>query len=42
MIEGRNFFDQLVKTGLRTQNNSGKILTGQSDDYTTGSLLDYP
>ena len=33
MIDGRNFFDQPI--------NIRRIATGQGDDYTTGSLLDY-
>ena len=40
MIEGKNFFDQLVKSNLRTYDSIGKILAGQRDDYTTGCLLD--
>ena len=36
------FFDQTVKNALRTYDNIRKIATGQGDDYTTGSLLDYP
>ena len=42
MIDGRNFFDQVVKNDLRTYDNIRKIGTGQDDDYTTGCLLDYP
>ena len=42
MIDRRNFFDQTIKNDLRTYDNIRKILTGQGDDYTTGSLLDYP
>ena len=42
MIDGRNFFDQTIKNDLRTYDNIRKILTDQGDDYTTGSLLDYP
>ena len=33
MIDGRNFYDQPI--------NIRRIATGQGDDYTTGSLLDY-
>ena len=40
MIDGHNFFDQPVKNNLRTYDIS-KIATGQGEDYTTGSLLDY-
>ena len=42
MIDGRNFFDQLLKNNLITYDNIQKIATGQGDDYTTGCLLDYP
>ena len=41
MIDGKNFFDQLVKTSNVTYENIRKIATGQGDDYTTGCLLDY-
>ena len=42
MIDGRNFFDQLIKSDLKTYDNIRKTVTGQGDDYTTGHLLDYP
>ena len=35
-------FDQPVKDNKVTFENIRKIATGQRDDYTTGSLLDYP
>ena len=41
MIDGQNFFDQPVTNDLITYDNIQKIATGQEDDYTTGSLLDY-
>ena len=41
MIDGRNFFDQPIKNDFKTYDNIRKIVTGQGDDYTTGSLLDY-
>ena len=34
-------FHQPVKNNLVTYDNIGKITTGQGDDCTTGSLLDY-
>ena len=40
-IDGKNFFDQPVKNKI-TYKNIGKIATSQGDNYTTGSLLDYP
>ena len=42
MIDGRNCFDQTVKNGLWTNDNISEIATGQSNDYTTVCLLDYP
>ena len=41
MINGQNFFDQPLKNNLRLNNNIGKIVSGQGDDYTTGCLLDF-
>ena len=41
MIDGRNFFNQPIKNDLKTYGNIRKIETVQSDDYTTGYLLDY-
>ena len=35
MIDGQNFFDQLVKNILKTYDNIRKIATGQGDDYMT-------
>ena len=39
MIDGKNFFDQPVKSGMKTYDSIRKI--GQRDDCTTGCLLDY-
>ena len=41
MIDGQNFFDQLVKKHLRMYGNIRKIPVGQKDDYINGCLLDY-
>ena len=41
MSDGKNFFDQPVKSDLRTYDNVWNISTGQGDDYTAGCLLDY-
>ena len=41
MIDGKNVFDQPVKSDVRRYDNVGKIAIGQGDDYTTGCLLDY-
>ena len=40
MIDGKIFFDQPVKSSMRTYDNTRKIATGQ-DYYTTGGLLGY-
>ena len=42
MINGENFFDQPIKDNKVTYENIRKIGAGKGDDYTTGSLLDYP
>ena len=44
MIDGRNyyFFDQPVKNDLGKYDNIQKIATGQGNDYTLRSLLDFP
>ena len=42
MVYGGIFFDQTVKSDLRTHDNTGKIATDQGDNYTTGCLLDHP
>ena len=33
--DGRNFFNQPIKDGLKTYENIRKIATDQSDDYTS-------
>ena len=42
MIDRRNFFDQPIKSDLKTYDNIRKIAKGQGDDCITGCLLDYP
>ena len=42
MINGGSFFDQPITNNKVTYENITKIATGRGDDYTTGSLLDYP
>ena len=39
MIDGKIFFDQLVKNDKITHGNIRKIATGQGDDYTTGRCI---
>ena len=41
MIDGKNVFDQAVKSDMRTYDNIQKIATGQGDDCTTRCLLDF-
>ena len=41
MIDGKNFFDQLINNDKVTYENIRKIAIGQGDDYRTGCLLDY-
>ena len=42
MFDRRNLLDQPIKNDLKAYDNISKTATGQSDDYTTGCLLDYP
>ena len=42
MIDGRYVFDQPINNQIKTYENIRKIATGQGDDCTTGSLLNYP
>ena len=41
MIDGKIFFDELVKNNKITYENIRKIANCQGDDYTAGCLLDY-
>ena len=41
MIDRKILFDHPVKSDIRTYDNIQTNATGQGDDYTTGSLLDY-
>ena len=36
MIDGRYFFDQPIKSDLKSHDKIRKIVTSQGDDYTTG------
>ena len=42
MINGEKFFERPIKDYKVTYENIRKICTGSGDDYTCGSLLDYP
>ena len=41
MMDRRNFFDQLVKNDLKTNDKIKKTPIGQEDDCMTSRLLDY-
>ena len=41
MIDGKNVFDQPIKSMAKTYENIRKITIGQGDDYATKCLLDY-
>ena len=41
VINGRNFFDQPIKSYLKLQHNIRKIALGQGDDYASFYLLDH-
>ena len=41
-INGKNLFDQPINNDIKTYENIRKIATGKRDDYTIGSLLDFP
>ena len=41
LINGRNFYDQPINDWIKQYDEVRKVSTGQGDDYTTGSLLDY-
>ena len=40
-IDGRNFKDQSINDSVKKYDKFGKVWTGQSDNYTTGCLLDF-
>ena len=41
IINGKSFFDQPVKSSIRTYDNIQNIATGRGDDYRIGCLLGY-
>ena len=41
LIDGRNFYDQPINDQIKKYDEVRKVMTGKSDVYTTGSLLDY-
>ena len=40
-VDGRNFYDQPINDSIKQDEDVRKVSTGQGDDYTAGSLLDY-
>ena len=41
MIDGNNFYGQLIKDLIKQYDKVRKVSTGQGNGYTTGCLLDY-
>ena len=41
LIDGRNFYDQLINDSIRKYDEIRKIATGKGDNYATGCFLDY-
>ena len=41
IIDGRNFYDNPIKSNIEKYRELKKVMIGKGEDYTTGSLLDY-
>ena len=42
IINGKNFYDQVIGSGIKRYEEIRKLITGQGEDYvTTGCFLDY-
>ena len=41
IIDGRNFYDNLIESDIEKYRELKKVMIGKGEDYTTGSLLDY-
>ena len=41
IIDGRNFYDNSIKSDIEKYRELKKVMIGKGEDYTTGSLLDY-
>ena len=41
MVDGKTFFEQAFKNYIKIYDKIQKITTGQGEDYTTVSILDY-
>ena len=41
IIDGRNFYDNPIESGIEKYRELKKVMIGKGEDYTTGSLLDF-
>ena len=41
IIDGRNFYDNPIESDIEKYRELKKVMIGNGEDYTTGSLLDY-
>ena len=41
IIDGRNFYDNPIESGIEKYRELKKVMIGKGEDYTIGSLLDY-
>ena len=41
IIDGRNFYDNPIESDIEKYRELKKVMIGEGEDYTTGSLLDY-
>ena len=41
ILNGRNFYDNPIKSDIKKYRELKKVMIGKGEDYTTGSLLDY-
>ena len=41
IIDGRNFYDNPIESGIEKYRELKKVMIGKGEDYTTRSLLDY-
>ena len=41
LINGKNFYDQVIDSDIKPYEEIRKLTTGQGENYTTGCLIDY-
>ena len=41
IIDGRNFYDNPIENNIEKYRELKKVMIGEREDYTTGSLLDF-